>query len=132
MGPTRPICISGPAVDFATNRHKVGEFNPFTQSSITGDAASSRGTNEDLLLHGVGRPARVRHCGHDFHGNDTADFSGLRAQDREGPNDGVGVHQHKQTGGDKDHLKIFVSHDAAEIWLQKMTRGVAFEYEVLE
>ena len=31
----------------------------------------------------------------------------------------MGVRQHKQAGGDKDHLKIFVSHDAAEIWLQE-------------
>ena len=35
--------------------------------------------------------------------------------------------------GDKDHLKIFVSHDAAEIWLQENDpEGVAFEYGVLE
>ena len=45
----------------------------------------------------------------------------------------MGVRQHKQAGGDKDHLKIFVSHDAAEIWLQENDpEGVAFEYEVLE
>ena len=35
--------------------------------------------------------------------------------------------------GDKDHLKVFASDDAAETWLQENDpEGVAFEYEVLE
>jgi hypothetical protein len=35
--------------------------------------------------------------------------------------------------GDKDHLKVFASEGAAEIWLQENDpEGVAFEYEVLE
>jgi hypothetical protein len=35
--------------------------------------------------------------------------------------------------GDKDHLKVFATHDAAETWLQENDpEGVAFEYEVLE
>jgi hypothetical protein len=35
--------------------------------------------------------------------------------------------------GDKDHLKVFASEDAADTWLQENDpEGVAFEYEVLE
>jgi hypothetical protein len=34
--------------------------------------------------------------------------------------------------GDRDHLKVFASEDAAETWLQENDpEGVAFEYEVL-
>ena len=35
--------------------------------------------------------------------------------------------------GDKDHLQVFASEDAAETWLQENDpEGVAFEYEVKE
>jgi hypothetical protein len=35
--------------------------------------------------------------------------------------------------GDREHLKVFASQDAAETWLQENDpEGVAFEYEVLE
>jgi hypothetical protein len=35
--------------------------------------------------------------------------------------------------GDRDHLKVFASADAAETWFeQNDPEGVAFEYEVLE
>ncbi len=35
--------------------------------------------------------------------------------------------------GDKDHLKVFASPDAAETWLEENDpEGVAFEYEVIE
>jgi hypothetical protein len=35
--------------------------------------------------------------------------------------------------GDKDHLKIFATTDAAEKWFEENDpEGVAFEYEVLE
>ncbi len=35
--------------------------------------------------------------------------------------------------GDKDHLKVFATEVAAEIWLQENdSEGVAFEYEVLK
>jgi len=35
--------------------------------------------------------------------------------------------------GDKDHLKVFVSEVAANIWLEDNDpEGVAFEYEVME
>jgi hypothetical protein len=35
--------------------------------------------------------------------------------------------------GDKDHLKVFATEDAAEMWLQGHDpEGVAIEYEVLE
>jgi hypothetical protein len=42
------------------------------------------------------------------------------------------VHTSKQVG-DRDHLKVFASEIAAEIWLQENEpESVAFEYEVLE
>jgi hypothetical protein len=35
--------------------------------------------------------------------------------------------------GDREHLKVFASEDAAETWLQEHDlEGVAFEYEVIE
>ena len=35
--------------------------------------------------------------------------------------------------GDPEHLKVFASEDAAEIWFKENDpEGVAFEYEVLE
>ncbi len=35
--------------------------------------------------------------------------------------------------GDKDHIKVFASVEAAEKWFEeKDPEGVAFEYEVLE
>ncbi|WP_167561361.1 hypothetical protein [Bradyrhizobium sp. AS23.2] len=35
--------------------------------------------------------------------------------------------------GDKDHIKMFASQDAAETWFEENDpEGVAFEYEVLE
>jgi hypothetical protein len=35
--------------------------------------------------------------------------------------------------GDKDHIKVFATTDAAETWLEENDpEGVAFEYEVLE
>ena len=35
--------------------------------------------------------------------------------------------------GDKDHLKVFATEDAAETWLQENDpEGVAFEYEVIK
>ena len=35
--------------------------------------------------------------------------------------------------GDKDHLQVFATEDAAETWLQENApEGVAFEYEVKE
>ena len=35
--------------------------------------------------------------------------------------------------GDKDHLKVFATTDAAETWFEENDpEGVAFEYEVLE
>ena len=35
--------------------------------------------------------------------------------------------------GDKEHLQVFASEDAAETWLQENDpEGVAFEYEVKE
>ena len=35
--------------------------------------------------------------------------------------------------GDRDHLKVFASADAAETWLEDNDpEGLAFEYEVLE
>jgi hypothetical protein len=35
--------------------------------------------------------------------------------------------------GDREHLKVFASEDAAETWLtENDPEGVAFEYEVLE
>jgi hypothetical protein len=35
--------------------------------------------------------------------------------------------------GDRNHLKVFASDDAAETWFQENDpEGVAFEYEVLE
>jgi hypothetical protein len=35
--------------------------------------------------------------------------------------------------GDRDHLKVFATEDAAETWLQENDpEGVAFEHEVLE
>jgi hypothetical protein len=35
--------------------------------------------------------------------------------------------------GDKDHLKVFATTDAAEAWFEENDpEGVAFEYEVLE
>jgi hypothetical protein len=35
--------------------------------------------------------------------------------------------------GDRDHLKVFASADAAETWFaENDPEGVAFEYEVLE
>jgi hypothetical protein len=41
------------------------------------------------------------------------------------------VNTSKQVG-DKDHLKVFASEDAAETWLQETyPEGVAFEYDVL-
>jgi hypothetical protein len=44
----------------------------------------------------------------------------------------VYVDTRKQVG-DKDHLKVFASEDAAETWLEQNDReGVAFAYEVLE
>jgi hypothetical protein len=44
----------------------------------------------------------------------------------------VYVDTRKQVG-DKDHLKVFASEDAAETGLeQNNPEGVAFEYEVLE
>jgi hypothetical protein len=43
----------------------------------------------------------------------------------------VFVNTSKQVG-DRDHLKVFASEDAAETWLQENDpEGVAFEYEVL-
>jgi hypothetical protein len=34
--------------------------------------------------------------------------------------------------GDKDHLKVFATEDAAEIWFgEHDPEGVAFEYEVI-
>ena len=56
-------------------------------------------------------------AGHDFLGNDTADFSGLRARDREGPNDRINVDTSKPVG-DRDHLKVFVTRTP-----QKLVRG---------
>src|SRR6185503_20969458 len=99
----------------------------------TGANGSSRGTNEDLLPPGVGRPDRVRHRGHDFHGNDTADCPGLRARDREGPMTVfVYVNTNKQVG-DREHDKVFATTDAAETWFaENDPEGVAFQYEVLE
>jgi hypothetical protein len=42
----------------------------------------------------------------------------------------VYVNTSKQVG-DKDHLKIFASYDAAEAWFKENDpEGVAFEYEV--
>ena len=42
------------------------------------------------------------------------------------------VNTSKQVG-DKDHLKVFATDDAAETWLQENDpEGVAFEYEVIE
>jgi hypothetical protein len=44
----------------------------------------------------------------------------------------VYVDTRKQVG-DKDHLKVFASEDAAETWLeQNDPEDVAFAYEVLE
>ena len=44
----------------------------------------------------------------------------------------VYVNTSKQVG-DRDHLKVFASADAAETWFeQNDPEGVAFEYEVLE
>ena len=42
------------------------------------------------------------------------------------------VNTSKQVG-DKDHLKVFATEVAAEIWFKENDpEGVAFEYEVLE
>ena len=42
------------------------------------------------------------------------------------------VDTNKQVG-DKDHLKVFATADAAENWFEENDpEGVAFEYEVLE
>ena len=42
------------------------------------------------------------------------------------------VNTSKQVG-DKDHLKVFATEDAAETWLQENDpEGVAFEYEVIK
>jgi hypothetical protein len=50
-----------------------------------------------------------------------------------GTNDGMGICRHQKQVGDKDHLKVFASDDAAETWLQENDpEGVAFEYEVLD
>ena len=39
---------------------------------------------------------------------------------------------HPKEVGDKDHLKVFATEDAAEIWLgEHDPEGVAFEYEVI-
>ncbi|MCP3459626.1 hypothetical protein [Bradyrhizobium sp. CCGUVB23] len=44
----------------------------------------------------------------------------------------VYVNEAKQVG-DKDHIKLFASQDAAEKWFEDNDpEGVAFEYEVLE
>ena len=44
----------------------------------------------------------------------------------------VYVNTAKQVG-DKDHIKVFASEDAAETWFEENDpEGVAFEYEVLE
>jgi hypothetical protein len=44
----------------------------------------------------------------------------------------VYVNTSKQVG-DKDHLKVFATTGAAEIWFEENDpEGVAFEYEVLE
>ncbi|WP_197086960.1 hypothetical protein [Bradyrhizobium sp. LTSPM299] len=44
----------------------------------------------------------------------------------------VYVNTRKQVG-DKDHIKVFASGDAAETWFaENDPEGVAFEYEVLE
>jgi hypothetical protein len=80
------------------------------------------------FFHGAGLPNRMRHCGHDYPGNDTADFPGLRARGREGPMTVfVYVNTSKQVG-DPEHIKV-----AAEKWFEENDpEGVAFEYEVLE
>ena len=42
------------------------------------------------------------------------------------------VYTSKQVG-DKDHLKVFATTDAAQSWFKENDpEGVAFEYEVLE
>ncbi|MFB9267509.1 hypothetical protein ACFFWD_30930 [Bradyrhizobium erythrophlei] len=44
----------------------------------------------------------------------------------------VYVNTSKQVG-DKEHVKVFASQDAAEKWFEENDpEGVAFEYEVLE
>lgn len=49
-----------------------------------------------------------------------------------GPTVFVYVNTGKQAG-DKDHIKVFATQDAAEKWFEENDpEGVAFEYEVLE
>jgi hypothetical protein len=44
----------------------------------------------------------------------------------------VYVNTSKQVG-DREHMNVFATDDATEIWLQENDlEGVAFEYEVLE
>jgi hypothetical protein len=127
-----PTMMARIAVMRALNRHVERVFNPDRKETHWG-SGSSRGTNEGLLFHGAGRPNRMRHRGHDYPGNDTADFPGLRARGREGPMTVfVYVNTSKQVG-DAEHVKVFATTDAAEKWFEENDpEGVAFEYEVLE
>jgi len=74
-------------------------------SVCVAQAASLRGTHEGLLAHGIGWPARLCHRGHDFLGNGTADFSGLRLE-IEGPNDLADLRDRSKQVGDRDHLQM--------------------------
>jgi hypothetical protein len=50
-----------------------------------------------------------------------------------GTNDRLDLRRPSKDVGDKDHLKVFVTEVAAEIWFKENDpEGVAFEYEVLE
>lgn len=102
-------------------------------NAATLDGESSRGTYEDLLPNGIGWPARLRHSGSDFLGNDTADFSGLRPEiEKDQITVLIYVDTSKQVG-DRDHLKVFANADASETWFEgNDPEGVAFEYDVLE
>ena len=77
--------------------------------------------------------ARLCLRGHDFFGDDTADFAGLRAQDRDGPMTALIYINTTNQVGDPEHLKVFANADAAEKWFEENDpEGVAFEYDVLE
>ena len=46
--------------------------------------------------------------------------------------DTVWIYVNTKEVGDKDHLKVFATEDAAETWLgEHDAEGVAFEYEVI-
>jgi hypothetical protein len=97
----------------------------------TPDFVRNRSLRLGISIKSKAATRKIR--GPHFHGNEAADFSGLRAQDRKRPMTVLIYVDTSKQVGDSAHLKVFANADAAETWFEENDpEGVAFEYEVLE